>query len=171
MRRKIISITIVILIIILSFVSGIYIHELGHLVMSVICMQTLPIEFHIGIESYVLIPTCGASDFDLAMISIGSIILPEIIYLLLLLSKNAYIDIIRIFSGCLLYTNIILSIVVLIFGTKEPESYDLILFQRYLDLDAKIIIVSLIVVLLVNIILEWKSKAYKRIIEKLDSLM
>lgn len=171
MRRKIISITIVILITIISFVLGIYIHELGHAVMCAICLKTLPIEFHIGIESYVLIPTCGASDFDMAMISIGSIILPEIIYLLLLLFKNAYIDIIRIFSGCLLYTNIILSIVVLIFGSKDAESYDLVLFQRYLNLDSKIIIISLIVVLLVNIILELKSKAYKRIIEKLDSLI
>lgn len=167
MRRKIMSVTIVILIAIFSFVFSLFIHELGHVIMSIIFLQVSANEFHIGIESYVAIPVYGASEFDLAMISIGSIVFPELIYLLLLLFKNVYVDIVRIMSGVALYVHIILSIVVLIFGSKQAETYDLLQFQKYLDLDAKIIIVGLMFLLLVNIILEWKNKGFKRIIDKL----
>lgn len=166
MRRKIMVITIVILICIFSVISSIVIHELGHVLMSIICLQVLPNEIHLGVETYVSIPVYGASEVDLAMISIGSIILPELIYLILLIFKNVYVDIIRITSASMHYMNIILSIWVLIFGSKQAETYDIIQFQKYLGLDSNIIIVGLMFLLLSNIILEWKNKGFNRIVDK-----
>lgn len=169
MTRKIFFITSVILLAIASFIASMFIHELGHVLMAIFFLQVQPSEFHIGIESYVKISVLGASNFDLGMISIGSIILPELIYLLLLLFKNVYADIVRIISGCSLYVHIILSIVVLIFGSKAPETYDLLQFRHYLNLDSKIIILGLVLLLLLNIILEVKNKGAKRIIDKIEN--
>jgi len=170
MKRKM-PIVALIAIAIVSVVIGLLLHELGHLIMALAC--GCPVKgFHIGVNSYVEIDVATATSFQLAIISLGSFIIPEIIYLCWMKIKNPYFVSLRIFTAMNLYVGILLSIAVLLKGTNQPETYDILMFQNYTGVGSPIIIVVLLLVLLVNIILEVRcggvSKLVDYLIEKLD---
>ena len=145
-------------------ILGLFFHELGHTLIAFLVKAPV-VDFHIGIVSYVQIDTFHTSTFQLALISIGSFLLPELINLVLLFSSNAYIVIFRILTAVPLYMHLLMSIVILIIGSNSPETWDILMFQKYSTANSIAIIILLMVIVAINVFLEVRNKGAQKLIK------
>ena len=166
MRRKIWLLMCFVVIVITGFLCDLIFHEFGHAILATI--TGLKVEkINIGFENYIVVNFKQATNYQLAWASIGSFILPQIMFLIFLNFKNMYIILFGIISSVGHYVTIVLSMVVLIFGADNFQEWDILLFQKYTDINFFLILSVLAIIMMINLFLEIKSRRFIILIEKL----
>ena len=158
-RKEIFTIIGIIFIGIVAFILSLYLHELGHMLTAMLLLDIPMGKIKLGLESYAEVNVVNATNVDMALISIGSFILPQIVYWILISIKNVYISLFRIMLAAGHYTHLVFSAFIIIVGSELPEKWDILLFINYLNIDnySGLIFIILILLIIINVLLEYRN--------------